>query len=634
MSDDELSAAIAKAQGGVSTNADVAQTIPSSVVKMGVGTAGSLLDVGAAGMKAGKYLAGKIQPAGPADATINQAPTGGQVDIPGASGTLLKTPPQQGAEDNTSYRSKALKAVEPMTGPLYEPQGMTAKTVDQFIQALPALAFPEGKIGEGLASGGTALARALGRTAPTASSAPAASTGSALARKLLTGAGSAVGGVGAEELTNKNGYSNLDPYSNAIGTVVGTALPAMMRKGITPFAASDAQLAMAKTLKGAGMDVSAGLKTGSPTLQGWEKSWTGKDPSIDPKQFTSFALKGAGVDAKTASSGQDVGPIINQQMGVGAQGELGKKMDALAATSRSTPFLVPNPASPGDLMQEPGLEAAKQRILKDYQASGGKLNKDPANPSPIQEAMNQVFQDPTDLKYDPKAPRRPIVEGTMYQNIRKGLSDRASDLYSRGDQASGRAVTQLSQLLDSKMSGTGWPELFKEYEQGKILQKTNTANSVPGTYDPKAAYSAASGSPNSDLYKVSKAASEIGNVTPKPAGLGQYVSPLLGAAAAGTLASHGGADSLTHTLLGADPNVLGLLGAPAVGGVAGRSVGRLLGNTAPGQAYLGNQVLRGGTQGGVLGGTADTMRYNPKLDNATAAKLLAAQALQRNTTDK
>lgn len=629
LSDEDLTTLRAKALGAQSTSADVAQTIPSSLEKMTVGTATSPLSAAELAMKAGKYIGGKLTPSGPADAAIKQTPTGGQVNLPGAPGALIKAPPQQQGEGNLNSYAGAQEMLKPITGPLYEPQGSTAKGIDQFIQQAPALAFPEAKIGEGVSALGRAGAKMLGRGAPAAAAAPAESAGSTMGRKLLTGAGAAIGGTGAQELTDKNGFSNLDPYSQAAGLTAGTFLPALLRKGVTPFAASDAQLAMAKTLKGSGMDVSAGLKTGSPTLQGWEKAWTGKDPGIDPKQFTSFALKSAGVDPATAASGKDVGPIVNQQMGVGVPGELGKKMDALAATTKSTPFLVPDPAT-GNLMQEPGLEAAKQKILADYQASGGRLNKDPANPSPIQEAMNQVFQDPTGLKYDPKAPRRTEVEGTMYQNLRKALSDRASDRFAAGDAQSGRAITELSRLLDSKMSGGGWPDLFKQYESGKMLQKTPTGGSVPGTFDPKSVYSGATGHPNSDLYKVSKAASEIGNVTPKPAGIGQYIAPLAGAAVGGALASHGGEGGLIHTLLGSDPNVLGLLGGPAVGALAGRTGGRALGMTGLGQGYLGNQVLRGGTQGGTLGNVADTMRYNPKLDNATAAKLLALEAAQRN----
>jgi len=244
MSDDELDAAIAKAQGGESVNADVLHTIPSTLEKAAVGTVTSPFTAMELASKAKNSLAEKMAPA-----AAQSAQPGSQVSIPGVEGSLTKG--QSGKPPQSAY-DWMQGQLKPYTGTLYEPQGTTAKATDAAIQGiLPAMAGPGGVV-----------------------------------RKLLTGIGGSVGGELAKEGAEWGGFKNLSPWAQAGGTAVGTMIPALLRRGVTPFPSTDAQLSMAKTLKGAGMDVSAGLKTGSPTLQGWEKAWTGKGPSIDPKQFT------------------------------------------------------------------------------------------------------------------------------------------------------------------------------------------------------------------------------------------------------------------------------------------------------------------------------------------------------------
>ncbi len=585
LSNEELDGLIAKAKGAQSTNSDVMQTIPSSLEKMAVGTVTSPFTAMELGAKAKNWATGQSTPA-----AAQAAQPGSQVNIPGVQGTLTKAAPAKEPQSTYGWMQDQL---QPYTGKLYEPQGTTAKVTDAIIQNLP-VAGP-------------------GRVAN-------------MARRLLTGAAGSAGGELVKEGAENSGFSNLAPYAQAVGTAAGTFGPAGLRKAITPFAASDANLAMAKTLKGAGVDVSAGLKTGSPTLQRWEQSWTGKAPGVDPRQFTTSALKGAGVDAKTASSGADVGPMIQQQMNFNPPGALGQKMDALAAKTESNFYKVDASGNlihdaQGNQIPEPELEAAKAKILRDYTASGGKLN--PKNPTPIEEVMTKTFGDPT------KGTLPSGLTGAQYQQARKDLSDRASDLFAAGDAKSGRAVSQLAKALDenmarSSLSGSQWPAVFKEYEAGKILQKANTSGSIPGTLDPKSVYSAAQGHPNSDLYQVSKAASEIGNTPPQPKGVGEYLGPLLGAGAGMLAAKHG------MSALGSDPQVLGILAGGPIGAIAARTGGRALGMSPPGQAYLGNQLLRGGTQGGALGAAADTMKVKPKIDTATVARLLALEAAQRN----
>jgi len=609
LSDEDLLTLRAKAAGAQSTAADVAQTIPSSLEKMTVGLGTFPLDTAANLNKMGSWAASKLSPSNPLSEAAQNTPAGGQVDIPGVEGTVTKAAPAPTAVPDKSFYDSAQDYLhENMgVGPLYQPQGHTARVVDQMIQALPMLGGPE---------------MATGRF-------------SEVMPNLLRGAGAIAGGEAAKTASDSAGFSNLDPYGQALGMAAGTFLPAILRKGITPFPASDANLAMAKTLRGANIDVPAALKTGSPTLNRWQTAWEGKAPSINPHQFTSYALQQMGVDPATASSKGDITPIINRWMGpvdpsTGKKSILATKMDDLAKNTQSNFYqvdahgnLITDPD--GHQIMEPQLAADRDAILKRYVGAGGTLT----GSSPVEQVMQSAFMNPNSKTIASG------LTGDRYQDIRKNISDRAGDLYAKGEQNSAQAVSAFGDALDANMArssprGQEWPQVFKQYEAGKILQRANESGSaVPGTFNPSDVFNAAKGHPNSDLYNVSEAAHKITNLPTAKKGMVDAVAPFLGAGLGVAAAKYGSG----HLPGVSDPAILGeLLGIP----------GAILGSKVAGPIYNatglpGNQLLRGGSQAaqsgiqGILGRTANNMSFNGPASVGNMARLLALkQARQGN----
>jgi hypothetical protein len=614
LSNEQLLALEAQAKGAQSTAADVAQTIPSSLEKMTVGLGTFPLDTAANLNKMGSWAASKLTPASPlADATQN-TPPGGQVNVPGVEGTVTKAASAPTAPSGKSFYDSAQDYLHDNmgVGPLYQPQGHTAKMADQMIQALPMLGGPE---------------LATGRF-------------SEIMPNLLRGAGAIAGGEAAKTAADSAGFSNTDPYSQALGMAAGTFLPAMLRKGITPFPASDANLAMAKTLKGANIDVPAALKTGSPTLNRWQTSWEGKDPSIDPHQFTSYALQQMGVDPTTASSKGDITPIINKWMGpvdpsTGQKSILATKMDDLSKSTQSN-YYAPDPSNPpngvlsdphGNPLLEPQLASDRDAILKRYVGAGGTLT----GSSPIEQVINSSLMN---TKSNTLASG---LTGSRYQDMRQNISDRVGDLYAKGEQNSAQAVSAWGDALDSNMArssprGQEWPEVFKQYEAGKILQNANKGSkAIPGTLNPSDVFNSASGHPNSDLYKVSEAATKISNMPTPKAGMVDAVAPFLGAGLGYAGMKYGAG----HVPAGADLSILGdLLSVP----------GAVLGSKVAGPIYNatglpGNQLLRGGSQAaqpgiqGMLGRTANNMSFNGPASVSNMARLLALKQAQQGNSN-
>lgn len=608
LSDEDLLALRAKAAGAQSTVADIGQTIPSSLEKMAVQLGTFPFDTAANLNKVGSWAASKLTPSTPLSSAVQNTPAGGQVNVPGVEGTVTKAPAATAAPDKSFYDTAQDYLHKNMgVGPLYQPQGLAAKTVDQMIQALPMLGGPE---------------LATGRFAE-------------IMPNLLRGAGAIATGEAAKTASDSAGYSNLDPYGQALGMAAGTFLPAILRKGITPFPASDANLAMAKTLKGADIDVPAALKTGSPTLNRWQTSWEGKPPQIDPHQFTSYSLQQLGVDPATASSKSDITPIINKWMGpvdpsTGKKSILATKMDDLAKNTQSDFYqvdvqgnLITDPN--GHQIMEPQLAADRNSILKRYVGAGGQLT----GSSPIEQVMQSAF-----TNGNSKAIASGLT-GDRYQELRKNISDRVGDLYAKGEQNSAQAVSAFGDALDANMArssprGKEWSDVFKQYEAGKILQKANeNGSAIPGTFNPSDVFNAAKGHPNSDLYKVSEAAHKISNLPAPKAGMVDAVAPFLGAGLGYAGMKYGGA----HIAPGTDLSILGdLLSVP--GAVLGSKVAGPIYNAT---GFPGNQLLRGGSQAaqpgiqGMLGRAANNMSFNGPASVSNMARLLALKQAHQDS---
>lgn len=140
------------------------------------------------------------------------------------------------------------------------------------------------------------------------------------------GLGSEAAGQAAQKF-----MPSAEPYARIAGALVGGAAPSMARRAVTPLPMSKERQALVQTLKGEGVDLTAGQATGRQGLRYAESELGGgKGVAMMEKQgeqFTAAALKRAGITANRAT------PEVLDD----AFTRLGNEFDGLAARNSIPP---------------------------------------------------------------------------------------------------------------------------------------------------------------------------------------------------------------------------------------------------------------------------------------------------------
>lgn len=157
--------------------------------------------------------------------------------------------------------------------------------------------------------------------------------GEGLLSKLLTRV--AVPSVASETAGQATKGTEAEPYARVVGALMSPAVIAAARRGVTPLPATAERTTLANTLRGEGVDLTAGQATGSRPLQ-WAESTFGDMPGSGGRaartmtnqgeQFTGAALRRVGENAERATP--DV--IDNAFRRIGGQ------FDAVAARNHVT----------------------------------------------------------------------------------------------------------------------------------------------------------------------------------------------------------------------------------------------------------------------------------------------------------
>lgn len=430
----------------------------------------------------------------------------------------------------------------PLVGENYKPQNRAEKFIKTGAEFLPAAAGGEGNIVKRL-----------------------------ITQALIPGAASEAAGQYTEGTA-------AEPYARVAAALAAPVGLAGARRAVTPFPASAERLNMAKTLADEGVNLTAGQKTGSDKLRFMESELGGsagqRFNDQQAEQFTSAALKRAGIDAPRAT------PEVMDQ----AFGRIGKEFDDLAATTK-----VPLDAT---------LQNDMLKVVTDYQAVAG-------TPAPVVESMmNRAAE---------MAKGTGAIEGEAYKNLRSEIGAFMRKADGPTKQALGDIQGALDDAVERHMPAEHvdrWKEVRRQYKDILVLEQ---AVAGPGE-------GAAAGliSP-SKLRQATVGQNKRGYVRGKGdfadlarAGEGT-MKPLPNSGTAGRLKAQFGGASLSG-IVGA---LLGNTAMPGigtvVGGAAGAAVPSLVGRallSGPGRKLAGNQ----------LAGAGD----NPTV-RAIIAALLAAQ---------
>lgn len=606
LSPEQQAALLAKLEGEVSRVSDLAHTIPSAAVNTGINVAAAFPQLGYYAGKAGKALENAPPPDSIPGAVA--APTTPSPE----SGVIPKDNLQQPSVDvdpQSAIRQWAHQTIGAgnIGDPYYQPQHAETKFLNQYIPFLPAAALPpygaQGALGS-------------------------------MARALLSGASGTAAGIGSSEAAKALGFSNLAPGFEAAGQIAGSFIPGMIPGKVTPHPmANIARKQDVSTLENAGIDVSAGVRTGSPSLLRREtESGMPLEEGVDPKTFTSSILTKAGVDPRRAASGEKPSVMLDELLGApgdpNAKGLLRNRMDRLAATTRSD-FWVQDPRQ--GAVPEPELYKDIQALLSDYKNAGGKLNG--PKMSPIETELDSVFNPSTNPKNvgnfrngpmpNPKVTPVSGLSGQDYQNTRDHIRAAVSQAWDEKRPNDARALHALGVALDKNMArtpgGEEWPVVQSQYREALLARDATRGDNPPGVITPKSAWAASKDRPDSDLFKVSKAATELGRAQPgESSGWRDFMKEaLIPGLAAGTAAAAGG----SHVAGGELVPLLAFLSGGGLTGAMNASIRAPYTRSALGQARLGNQLLNPNFPG-VGGSIARTLASNAKLDAATAAKLL------------
>jgi hypothetical protein len=424
---------------------------------------------------------------------------------------------------------------ENVTGPLAEPQttaGKYARTVGQFIP------------GAAMTPGGGLI-------------------GNVLKFGVLPGLTSEAAGQATEG-------SPLEPYARVAGGVVGSMAPQLAKRVVTPNPISPERRAMVDTLRGEGIDLTAGQATGSRPLR-YMESAAGQVPGgggraaaiqeAQGEQYTRSILKRMGVDAPRATP-----EVIDT-----ALTRFGDTFDRLALNNT--------------LKMDGKFASDFGKAVDDYKALVG-----PANQAPI---IDKYSKDMLSIARTTKQ-----LEGPAYQELRSTIGKQATAAYKSGNGALGDALFGMQGALDDAMARAApqadreaWNQVRREYSVWKTILPAVTGagesaaegllspSMVRGAVKNKNATAYARG--KGDLAELARAGEAVLKPLPDSGTAGR-------AQAMGTLGALGAAGGfLAGGPAGAGAGfAAGSLAAPVLNALGARAL-----MSTPTQRYLGNQMM-------------------------------------------
>lgn len=389
-----------------------------------------------------------------------------------------------------------------------------------------------------------------------------------LEQALLPGLASEGGGQLAQKL-GKDGYipQGMEPYARVAGAVAGGLTPSVIRRAITPFPTSPERDALAQTLTGEGVDLTAGQRTGSKTLRNIESELGGGAAANmverQGEQFTAAALRRAGVDAPRATP-----EVID-----GAFSRIGQQFDDLA--TRNT--LVPDQQMIGDL----------RSTIREY----GSLVPESARAPIVENLTNDIVD---------TVRRNGRINGETYQALTSRIAKAA-----RGtkDPELGFTLRGIREALDSAMERSiqttnpgdagAWQQARNQYRNLLVIEKAATGageNAAAGIISPSAlrnatvnqgrrAYARGQG----DFADLARAGEGVMKPLPDSGTAGRTAARALGTSIPSAIGA---------TIGGSMGNLPGGIMGAAAGAALPFAVGRgVLSDT--GRAYLGNQAMAG-----------------------------------------
>lgn len=547
MSDDELKSLHASLPANDGVVADVAKSAGTGVVKGALGLAGSvgdLSDLGAKGIeKASNFISDKLG--------IER------YKRPDAPSALNNIPTSQSLERN----------LESVTGqPLRKPQTMAgeyAQTAGEFVPALLGG-------GEGL-----------------------------MAKLATRVAAPAVASETAGQLTKG---TEAEPYARLIGALSSPAALAAGRRVITPLPATAERTALADTLRGEGVNLTAGQATGSKPLQ-WAESTFGDMPfsggraaqamTDQGEQFTNAALRRVGENSNRASP-----DVVD-----GAFRRIGGDFDAVAQRNH----VIADPQLGNDLAHVEG----------EYNSLVGQSQRAPVVANTIRDIGDVVAHNGghiTGEQYNAMTSRlarqaRGAKADPQLQDALSGTREALDDAMERSLRNSGNTA-DLATLQQAR----------NQYRNLMVIEKAATgagSNAAEGLISPsglrnavvqqnRRSYARGQG----DFADLARSGEALLKPLPQsgtaPRQNMQHALQTLGTVIGGAAGSAGGP-------AGAAAGAMTGIAAPAV-------AGRLL-MSRPAQAYLGNQALLPGPRDTTVRALVRAMMVAPSIADRPRALL-------------
>lgn len=257
---------------------------------------------------------------------------------------------------------------------------------------------------------------------------------------ILPGLASEAGG----QLTEGKPY---EPFARVAGALIGATAPALVRRAVTPFPASRARQAAARTMQREGVDLTGGQATGNTALRYTESELGGARGAQfmerQGEQFTAAALRRAGIGASRATP-----EVID-----GAFRRIGNQFERLSRGNQ----LIPDRAFVNDL----------KGALKWYADRVSQPNRAPIIANYADEIANAV--------------KRGGVPGEAYQSLRSRI---ATDARGIGDPYVKLTLRDLAETLDDAMERSiaganpsalgAWQEARRQYRNLLVIEKAAT----------------------------------------------------------------------------------------------------------------------------------------------------------------